>query len=306
MKIFDAHCDVLMKMYMDPKITFNDSERLHITKQSMIKNSAKIQCFAIYIPESIDPNLRFSSALQMVDIFFEKILSEREMKLVTSRANITALKEHEIGAILTLEGCDCIGQDLFKLKTLLRLGVTSVGLTWNYANFVADGALEPRGAGISNFGQEVIRLLNEEVIWCDVSHLSEAAFWDTIQLSYYPIASHSNVYSLCPHPRNLRDDQILALIKKDAVIGITFVPQFLTNKQMASITDILKHIEYVASLGGVHHIGLGSDFDGIDKTVVGLSSYREYHHLVNELVKHYTADIVKGILFENFVKHYPR
>ena len=305
MKIFDAHCDVLMKMFVDSNISFNDSEKLHITKQSLIKNGAKVQCFAIYIPENVQPDLRFSAALQMVDLFYEKILVEREMKLIRSYGDIAALEENEIGAILTLEGCDCIGQDLLKLQTLLRLGVTSVGLTWNYANNVADGALEPRGAGVSSFGQEVIRLLNEQSIWCDVSHLSEAAFWDTIQLATHPIASHSNVYNLCNHPRNLKDDQIHAMLKKDAVIGVTFVPQFLTNKPSASIADLLKHIDYIASLGGEHQIGLGSDFDGIEQTVNHLSSYREYHNLVNALVKHYSADFVKGILFENFVTHYP-
>ena len=101
--------------------------------------------------------MRFSAALQMVNLFYEKILVEREMKLIRSQADIYTLKENEIGAILTLEGCDCIGQELLKLQTLLRLGVTSVGLTWNYANMVADGALEQRGAGVSGFGQEVIR-----------------------------------------------------------------------------------------------------------------------------------------------------
>lgn len=305
MLIFDAHCDVLMKLFMDPQISFIDSDRIHITKQSLIKEGAKVQCFAIYIPESVHPNLRFSAALKMVDLFYEKILIEREMKFVRSRADMAALKENEIGAILTLEGCDCIEQDLLKLKTLLRLGVTSVGLTWNRANFVADGALEPRGAGVSNFGQEVIRLLNEQSIWCDVSHLSEAAFWDTIQLADYPIASHSNVYHLCAHPRNLKDDQILALLQKNAVIGVTFVPQFLTNQPIASIADILKHIEYIASLGGKHQIGLGSDFDGIEQTVDQLSSFCDYHNLVNELIKHYSADFVKGILFTNFANNYP-
>lgn len=306
MKIFDAHCDVLMKLFVDPMISFNDSEQLRITKQSLINNGAKVQCFAIYIPESVFPEMRFSAALQMVNLFYEKILVEREMKLIRSHADIDTLKENEIGAILTLEGCDCIGQELLRLQTLLRLGVTSVGLTWNYANMVADGALEQRGAGVSGFGQEVIRLLNEHSIWCDVSHLSEAAFWDTIQLAAYPIASHSNVYTLCTHPRNLKDEQILALLKKDAVIGVTFVPHFLTNQPVASIADILKHIDYIAGLGGEHQIGLGSDFDGIDQTVDQLSSYREYHHLVNELVKNYSTEMVKGILFDNFVNHYPR
>lgn len=291
---------------MDAKISFYDNERLHVTKKSLIEVGSKIQCFAIYIPENVPPRLRFSAALQMVDLFYEKILVEPEMQLIRSQADIAALAKDEIGAILTLEGCDCIGEDLVKLKTLLRLGVTSVGLTWNYANFVADGALEPRGAGVSRFGQEVITLLNKQSIWCDVSHLSEAAFWDTIEVADYPIASHSNVYHLCAHPRNLKDDQIRALFKKDAVIGVTFVPQFLTNEPIASIADVMRHIDYLASLGGAHQIGLGSDFDGIDDTVQRLSSYKDYHHLVNELQKQYSADFVKGILFDNFVDKYPR
>lgn len=305
MKIFDAHCDVLMKLYLDPLLSFNNSEQLHITKHSLIKNGAKVQCFAIYIPESVPPSMKFSVALKMVDLFYEKILIEPEMKLIRSRIDLESLKDNEIGAILTLEGCDCIGHDLLKLKTLLRLGVTLVGLTWNYANMVADGALERRGAGVSSFGLEVIQLLNEKEIWCDVSHLSEAAFWDTIQAADYPIASHSNVYNLCPHPRNLKDDQIHALLKKGGVIGVTFVPQFLTTHSIASIADILKHIDYIAGLGGQHQIGLGSDFDGIDQTVHQLSSYREYHHLVNELEKRYSAHFVKGILYDNFMKCYP-
>ena len=145
-----------------------------------------------------------------------------------------------------------------------------------------------------------------KLIWCDVSHLSEAAFWDTIQLAHYPIASHSNVYNLCPHPRNLKDDQIVALLKKGGVIGVTFVPQFLTKQKVASIADLLKHIDYLAGLGGENQIGFGSDFDGIDQTVNRLSSYREFQNVVNELEKQYSADFVKGILFHNFVRRYPR
>lgn len=306
MPIFDAHCDVLMKMFMDTNISFINSDKLQINKQSLLKSGGKVQCFAIYIPENIHPDLRFQAALNMIDIFYEKILAEPEMKLVCSCTDIESLKEGEIGAILTLEGCDCIGQDLLKLKTLLRLGATSVGLTWNNANYVADGALEPRGAGVSSFGQEVIKLLNEQSIWCDVSHLCEAAFWDTIELADFPIASHSNVYHLCPHPRNLKDDQIKALLKKNGVIGVTFVPPFLTKKKVATISDILRHIDYIASLGGEKQIGFGSDFDGIDRTVENLSSYREYDNLVTELHKHYSASFVKGILFNNFFEKYPR
>ncbi|MGG4264872.1 dipeptidase [Peribacillus simplex] len=305
MAIFDAHCDVLMKMFKDPDISFLDSDKLHITKRGLLDEGGKVQCFAIYIPENVHPDMRFQAALAMVEIFHEKILSEPEMKFIKTKADIDSLKEREIGAVLTLEGCDCIGNDLLKLKTLIHLGVSSVGLTWNYANLVADGALESRGCGLTGFGTEVIALLNEKSIWCDVSHLSEAGFWDTIKKAEFPIASHSNAYHLCPNPRNLKDGQIKALLQKNGVIGVTFVPQFLSNGESASIKDILKHIEHICSLGGERQIGLGSDFDGIDHMVENLKSYKDYHNFINELNRHYSCEFVKGLLFGNFTRNFP-
>ncbi|WP_057913341.1 dipeptidase [Peribacillus muralis] len=303
--IFDAHCDVLMKMFIDPDISFLDSEKLHITKRGLLDEGGKVQCFAIYIPEKVHPDMRFQAALAMVDIFHEKILSEPEMKFIKTKADMESLKETEIGAILTLEGCDCIGNDLLKLKTLLHLGVSSVGLTWNHANLLADGALETRGAGLTDFGAEVVTLLNEKAVWCDVSHLSEAGFWDTIKRADFPIASHSNAYSLCSNPRNLKDSQIKALLQKNGVIGVTFVPQFLSNGYSASIKDILMHIDHICSLGGERQIGLGSDFDGIDHMVENLTAYKDYHVLVNELNRLYSSEFVNGLLFGNFARHFP-
>ncbi|MGE7760584.1 dipeptidase [Peribacillus sp. NPDC097895] len=305
MNIFDAHCDVLMKMYIDPDISFLDSDKLHITKQGLLEEGGKVQCFAIYIPEKVHPDMRFQAALAMVDIFHEKILSEPEMKFIKTKADIDSLKEREIGALLTLEGCDCIGNDLLKLKTLLHLGVSSVGLTWNYANLVADGALESRGGGLTQFGTEVVNLLNEKSIWCDLSHLSEAGFWDTIKRAEFPIASHSNAHHLCSHPRNLKDSQIKALLQKNGVIGVTFVPQFLSNRDSSSIKDILKHIDHICSLGGERQIGLGSDFDGIEHMVENLTSYKDYHNFINELNRLYSSEFVKGLLFGNFTRNFP-
>lgn len=304
--IFDAHCDVLMKLFVEPDISFVDSDKLHITKRELIDTGGKVQCFAIYIPEQVHSDMRFQAALAMVDIFHKKILGEPEMHFIRSRKDIDSLKDKEVGAILTLEGCDCIGDDLLKMKTLLQLGVTSVGLTWNYANLVADGALEKRGGGLTRFGKGVVTLLNEQSVWCDLSHLSESGFWDTIEIAEFPIASHSNAYQLCPHPRNLKNSQIKALLQKNGTIGVTFVPQFLSKGTSASIKDIINHIEHICSLGGEKQIGFGSDFDGIEEMVDHLTSYRNYQNLIGELDKLYSTEFVKGILFENFIRNYPR
>ncbi|WP_445506573.1 dipeptidase [Niallia sp. 03190] len=302
---FDGHCDVLYKMFLDQQIDFYDSDKLQVTFKGLEKSGAKIQSFAIYIPESVYPDMRFQAALKMVDIFYEKILKAfPQMKLVQSQKDAAALAANEIGAILTLEGCDAIGSDIGKLKTLLRLGVTAVGLTWNYANAVADGALEPRGAGLSLFGREVVKQLNRQQCWCDVSHLSEQGFWDVIELANFPYASHSNAYTLCPHPRNLRDDQIKALIDINSVIGITFVPEFLSGTASASITDILRHLEYICSLGGENHVGFGSDFDGTTHAVKELQSVFDYPQLMEELTKYYSSNQVEKFLYKNMIKSY--
>ena len=70
-----------------------------------------------------------------------------------------------------------------------------------------------------------------------------------IEIARNPIASHSNCRKLCQHPRNLNDEQLKVLIKRNSVIGVTFVPQFLTSEKQANITDIIRHIEYICSLG---------------------------------------------------------
>jgi membrane dipeptidase len=307
MKIFDAHCDVLYKMFMDQTIDFRKSSLLQVNGEQLLNTNAKVQCFAIYVPPQIHPDLMFSAALHMVDLFYEKVIKPNPfLKVITKSEEIDGLSDDEVGAILTLEGCDAIGKDLLKLKTLLRLGVTSVGLTWNNANDVADGALEERGGGLTQFGKEVVALLNESNTWCDVSHLSEKGFWDVIEWSNHPFASHSNCYSLCPHPRNLRNEQIKALIDRDSVIGVTFVPSFLSGQNSASITDVLRHLEQICELGGEDHVGFGSDFDGTEQIVIDLTSLKDYHLLINELQKYYTEIQVSKFTYLNMKKRYPR
>lgn len=306
LNIFDAHCDVLYKMWLNPHINFYDDASLHTNYYYIKQTGARnIQCFAIYIPTAVHEDNRFQVALEMIDIFYEKIIMYSDIKLLLTKADAQKLKANEIGAILTLEGCDAIGSDLTKLKTLLRLGVRSVGLTWNEANAVADGVLEPRGAGLTTFGKKVIKLNNEYHIWTDVSHLSEKGFWDTIEIADYPIASHSNAQSIAKHPRNLTDEQILALFAKNGVIGLTFVPEFLTGTEQASLHHLFNHIDHLCSLGGERHIGFGSDFDGIDATPQKFNNYSAYQRLIEELLQRYPERIVKGLLYNNFLKRIP-
>ncbi|MDF2556655.1 MAG: rane dipeptidase [Bacillales bacterium] len=307
MKVFDAHCDLLSKLFENKTNNFlSDNDNLQVTLKSLQEGCVKVQTFAIYIPTNIHPSMRFEAALSQANLFFEKVIKEAGLKQVVTHEDIQKLEDNEIGAMLALEGCDCIDQDILKLQTLLRMGVRSVGLTWNFANLVADGAMEPRGAGLSLFGRGIIEVLNENKIWCDVSHLSDRGFWDVIELADFPIASHSNSRALTPHPRNVTDEQFKALVERKGVVGINFHTPFLTEKSNSQISDVIRHIEHFCELGGVEHIGIGSDFDGTEMLPMYLKNPSDFPNLVNELLKYYSESEVRGFMYDNFAKKLAR
>ncbi|PEJ60178.1 diguanylate cyclase [Bacillus sp. AFS002410] len=301
MKVFDAHCDVLMKLLEKPTINFEKDDSLEVSVNRLKQGESKIQCYAIYIPENVHKLIKFDAALQCVTLFYEKVATENNnIKVIRTKEDEVGLKSHEMGAILTLEGCDALLGDINRLKILHRLGVRSVGLVWNYANETADGILEERNGGLTNFGRSVVHYLNEHNMWCDLSHCSEAAFWDAFEQAKYPTATHSNAKAICKHPRNLNDEQLKAMFNRGAIVGINFYPAFLVDEGVATISDIIKHIDYMCSLGGEKYIAMGSDFDGIDTHPTDLHHVGLYQNLTNELLKYYTEQQVKGFMYENY------
>lgn len=307
MKVIDTHCDALFKMWgSSEKMSFYDAPFLQTNLKRLQQGQVKVQCFAVFVEPEIKTVQKFQAALEQIDIFNTEIVGKYPMiKHITAWDQLDQLDPGQIGAVLTLEGVDVIGNDLAKLRILYQLGIKSVGLTWNYANLCADGVWETRGAGLSLFGEKVVQLNNENLVWTDVSHLSEKAFWDVLELADFPIASHSNAKALCDHPRNLSDEQAEALFKRNGFIGIVFAPQFVKTEGKVTISDVLRHIDHFCSLGGTKHICLGSDFDGIRSFVHNLEDASQYQHIINELLKHYREEDVKGFAYQNFLNHRP-
>lgn len=308
MQIIDLHCDALMKL-ADAKGTLRYSESIELdtNKVRLQIGDVKVQSFAIFIDPDIKSDQKFQAALDQIYYLKNEVLAKNiEMKQIMNWRDFDQLKENEIGAMLTLEGVDAIGNDIQKLSILHELGVLSVGLTWNNANLAADGAGEPRGAGLTSFGKEIVQFNNQHRILTDVSHLCEKAFWDVIEIADFPIASHSNAKVLCNHVRNLTDQQARALFEKDGLIHVVFNPPFINESEKATITDLIKHIDHFCSLGGVDQIGFGSDFDGISTKVKNLEDSSKYQNLVNELLKYYSEEQVKGFAYKNFLNHRPK
>ncbi len=307
LKIIDLHCDALLKLQeAKGSLRFADAPELQTNKTRLQQGQIKVQCFAIFIEPEIKGDQKFQVALEQIDYFYKEVLGKNpDMVHIKDWSDFDDLKIGQIGAMLTLEGVDAISNDLAKLHILCQLGVRSVGLTWNQANLAADGAGEPRGAGLTLFGKEIVKFNNEHQILTDVSHLSDKGIWEVIELAKYPIASHSNARALCNHLRNLTDEQAQAMFAKGGLIHVVYHPPFVKESGEVTIPDLVKHIDHFCSLGGVKQIGFGSDFDGISTLITNLDDASKSQNLINELLKYYSEEVVRGFAYQNFLDHRP-
>jgi len=312
--IVDGHCDVLWKMFENKRLKFGmDGTGLQAGLSELNKAGVKLQLFAIYIDEDAVGAATFEHLLTYTDIFHKQVAVHPHVAPVRSQAELEAVLKgdsNRIGGILSLEGCEALEGNSMLLRTAYRLGVRALGPTWNFANWAGDGAKEPRQGGLTLKGKRLVRECNELGIMLDVSHLSERSFWDLAEVSTKPyFASHSNVYDLCPNPRNLKNEQLKAIIAANGVIGLTFVPYFIVPKGPATIDDLLRHVERVCELGGVRNVAFGSDFDGANECTVGLENAAGYVNLADALYKRYAHDIADGFLHGNWIsflrKHLP-
>lgn len=305
--VIDGHCDVLSKLLQKPHLDFRNDLELDVTLSRLQQAGTTMQAFAIYLSENLEfPS--FTHVLRCAELFYTRILCHPEMVAVKTKQDLRFVKDHRrIGALLTLEGVDALQGNLTYVRNLFDLGVRSIGLTWNYANWAADGVREPRQGGLTIKGRKLIKLCDEMGILLDVSHLTEAGFWELLQEAKRPfIASHSNAFKICPNLRNLKDDQIEAIIQNGGRIGLAFVPYFIDTSETVAMTQLLLHIDHICSLGGARHIGFGSDFDGISTYVTGLHHPGDYPAWIELLHKYYKEDEVRGFIGENWYRFYEK
>jgi membrane dipeptidase len=153
-----------------------------------------------------------------------------------------------------------IGEDLSRIEALYALGVRHMLLAYNVRNLVADGCAEVADAGLSNFGRRVVREMDRLGMIIDVSHTGRRSSLEAIELSERPVIfSHSGAYAVYAHIRNIHDDQIRALAARDGVIGVLGLGQFLGDVEARAET-MFRHIDYIATLVGSQHVGIGTDY----------------------------------------------
>ncbi len=300
-KISDAHCDTI-EYLTDNEDSLRINSR-HLSLEHMLKYDGYIQCFAAWIDREHENSLQ--RALNMFDAFFKEYDKNKDaMEIVKDNASLNSvLNSGKIGAMLTVEDARALSGDINNLYKFYDIGVRAMTLTWNYDNDICSGTYTENDTGLTSFGREVVREMNRLGMIVDVSHLSRKSFWDVLDITEKPImASHSNSYKVYPHPRNLDDYQIKAIIKNKGYIGINIYPNFIANKDIVSINDILLHIKHIHSLGGENVLGLGTDFDGIPTLPCEIKNAGDLYKLFDKMKeKGFKNSLIDRISHKNFV-----
>ncbi len=313
----DAHIDTLLEIMVPPARPIKlptprkfgeRSSKGHVDLPRLLESGVDLQIFAVYIQPEYKIERALHRALQVFDRFYKELHDhEDKMMLFTKVSDVReAEKQGKIAAMLSIEGGEAVEADLGILRMLYKLGLRAMTLTWNERNQIADGAGEGRTkGGLTNFGVELVKEMNNLGMVVDVSHLNDAGFFDVIETTTKPIiASHSNCRAVCNHRRNLTDDMIKILADNGGVMGMNFAPSFVDeNKENATLERVLDHVDHIVKVASVDNVGLGSDFDGIETTPKGLEDVTRMPYLTEGLLKRgYKEDDIRKVLGENFLR----
>lgn len=349
MVIVDGHNDVIYESIFQGK---DIGQRLNsgATDIPRLKEGGvDVQVFAVWSDDAKWKTGAFEHANAQIDALEKMIASNAEdIALAKSTEDIDAiLKTGKIAAVIGVEGGNMIEGSIDNLVKLHERGAKYLTLTWNYnLPWASCAAMESKkmdlkAKGLTDHGKAIIRKMNELGMLVDLSHGGEQTFYDVLAVSSKPIlVSHSNAYRLCPHFRNLKDEQLEALKKNGGVIGVNFYSGFLDptyetrlkkiyKKQVgknadttqstwsmydqlskeakykvdAPLSKLLDHIDYLVKKVGIDHVAVGSDFDGIESSPQGLEDVSKFPLLTKGLLERgYNKAAIAKIMGQNFLR----
>lgn len=355
--VVDTHNDILTTV-LNKGYSFDNylKGKTHSDLARLAQGGVDVQIFSVWCDGTYGPGKGFALANRQIDTLYATIQRNPDrIALVRTPAEMKKnLRTGRLSAMIGVEGGHMIEDNLTYLDSLFRRGVRYMTLTWNNSTSWATSAMlettkkdSLKQKGLTDFGRQVVKRMNELGMIVDVSHVGEQTFWDAISITTKPvIASHSCVHTLCPVFRNLKDDQIKAIAKNGGVIHLNFFSGFVDSNFMKrnaafvekhkeerdsilkTVTDpyfaddylyekyaaevsalrpplsmLLDHLDYIVKLVGVNHVGLGSDFDGINSAPQQLDDVTSYPIITEELVKRgYKKKDIRKILGENFIR----
>ncbi|MFC3076388.1 dipeptidase [Shinella pollutisoli] len=299
--IFDGHNDVLLRLWenaeegADPVAEFIDgTDRGHIDAPRAKKGGLAGGFCAIYVPSPggypprvVDAEGRYSipmvpalgqqpalaAALEMAAIAF-RIERAGGWSICRSTADIrAAMAAGRFAAVLHIEGCEPIAEDLSTLETLYAAGLRSLGPVWSRHNAFGHGvpfafpSPPDTGPGLTPAGVELVKACDRLGIMIDLAHITEQGFWDVAKASTAPlVATHSNAHALTPISRNLTDRQLDAIRERRGIAGLNYATTMLRPDGLENpdtpLSAMVRHIDYMVERMGIDCVAIGSDFDG--------------------------------------------
>ena len=200
-----------------------------------------------------------------------------DMLIVREAADIErAHAEHKHGLIIDFQNTAALSDEFDRIDLFQGLGLRMVQLTYNLQNLVGDGCTETYQGGLTYFGREVVRRLNEAKIIVDVSHCAEQVGWDAMDVSTAPvIVSHSSSKAVAYHDRGKTDELAKAIAEQGGYFGVVVVPGFIRDRPGTSMADLMAHIEHLVDVCGIDHVGIGTDKAGPGPRTSSLVEYPE-------------------------------
>ena len=274
--ILDAHFDLLLNVR-----EARAQGETHVLERKFLPGfraaGIQVQICSLFIRDMYYPEMATRNALDQISDLYEDLEEcGHSFALCTNTEQIDrAVLEGKIALLLSLEGAEPLGQDLALLRVFYELGVRLLGIVWSRRNHAGDGAFfaarrEGQKGGLTDFGVALVARAQKLGMVLDASHLNDEGFADLVQFSEGPfIASHSNCRALAPSMRNLTDEQIRIIAKRDGVIGLNGFGGFVgaaTNHP--TLSDLLRHTHHIVQLVGADYAGLGLDLcDTLNLTV---------------------------------------
>lgn len=300
MKLFDLHCDTITECSVEGKKLRKNDLHISLKKADYLENWC--QLFAIWMPDEY----RGKSACDYFEDVFETYNEQMDInnKLISKCTTVKeieqAVEQGKFASILTVEGGSAVAGDINRINYLYDCGVRLMTLTWNGSNEIANGCLSDNMSGLTSFGKDAVKRMQEIGMLVDVSHLNEAGFYDVAEISKESskpfIATHSCSNKIHRHIRNLTNEQIMLIIESSGLIGLNLFRRFIGGD---SFDKVYAHIDHMLSLGAEKTLSIGSDFDGctIIMELSGIDSMPAlYEYLLGRNIK---QNVVDDIFFNN-------
>ena len=327
--IVDMHIDTPYRLWRQ---NLNGDEIDDISKRTLkgdfdypraVSGGLNVPFFSIYTPASTQiDSTSHEMAVSLISMIEDIVtLHSDKFFIVKSTSDIELLDRERLGIAFGMENGAPIEGDLSRVQFYHDKGIRYITLTHSKSNHISDSSYDENHqweGGLSSFGKELIREMNKVGIMVDISHVSDKAFYESIEISEVPvIASHSSLRHFTPgFERNVSDDMLIKLASKGGVISINFGSSFLTKKALeyrrnregpypfADVTDVVDHIDRVVNLVGIDHVGIGSDYDGVGDTLPSnLKDVSTFPNLISELLtRGYTEEDIEKILSGNIIR----